>query len=240
MLSVPASGSRVLWVSLACLAVGLALSLGIAWASVYIFLGIVHTRPPFGPPHQYAFGPGPEDDRWSVHFHEYPLGVTRGEISKFRGAHWSWFDENGVERFINFSGPDTLPAWSRGREFTGSEPRGYKTYEIGAGWPFTAWKGEWRTLYGDSEGSACWYCVFMPGGLDPERPVLLPYHPVFPGFLYNIIFYGVAAYVGQGLFYMLPRALRRRRRRRKNRCSQCGYDANGLKRCPECGSENRA
>ncbi len=66
------------------------------------------------------------------------------------------------------------------------------------------------------------------------RSTILPYRPLWPGFLANTAIYALALW----LPFFGATAWRRARRRRRNRCPACGYSRAGLAAhapCPECG-----
>ena len=112
----------------------------------------------------------------------------------------------------------------------------------GRGWPLLSlWGGVRQTPPGAHMpywDPALTYYAILLHHLTPTKFVcprdlrILPWHPIWPGFAINTIFYA-------GLLWLpfAPRVLRRYVRRRCGRCLKCGYDLRGdLKEgCPECG-----
>ncbi len=147
-------------------------------------------------------------------------------------------DDIGINRNLELG---SIPEWSRAFvPPTKSEAKQrVHIQEQMNGWPFLAWRGEYSTdgSFLTSQQTNCipddrsvginaWY------GL-----VLFPYGPVFPGILYNALFFG-------GVLFITVRALKHTCRRiavavRTNRglCPHCAYDITGLTACPECGQE---
>ncbi len=71
---------------------------------------------------------------------------------------------------------------------------------------------------------------------------MLPVHPIWPGFAYNVAIYSVAAWGLGWTLWQVPRAIRGKRRKARGCCVRCGYDLKGLAAgaaCPECGAEPR-
>lgn len=122
------------------------------------------------------------------------------------------------------------------------------------GWPMLSWQSSemWefgRAFVPSAEGA--WivgplysrqvrYPVltwFLPDG------TLLPYRPLWPGFLINTALYStLSAIVLLTLSHGLT-SLRRNRRRRANHCPTCNYNRAGLSPtspCPECGDQPTA
>ena len=70
----------------------------------------------------------------------------------------------------------------------------------------------------------------------PPDEHLLPLDPVWPGFAYNTLAYGGAAWALLATPTLVGFIFgRKRRRRRRGLCVACGYDMRGLESCPECG-----
>ena len=65
----------------------------------------------------------------------------------------------------------------------------------------------------------------------PFEARVVPYRPLWPGILVNMLVLGGAAF----LVVESLRRLRARRRVRAGHCPACGYDMRGLAACPECG-----
>jgi hypothetical protein len=59
----------------------------------------------------------------------------------------------------------------------------------------------------------------------------LPLVALWPGFAYSALTIGAVLFVVQ----LVPRGVRRGLRRRRGRCVACGYELQGLVKCPECG-----
>lgn len=112
-------------------------------------------------------------------------------------------------------------------------------YEQDIGWPMRAF---WCCFFwGDYQmGSGP---VFADGlqfrqsnataGTTLSYPIILPVHVLWPGFVFNAIFYGSILWLCRGFW----RALCRSMRSWKGFCRTCGYDLRGnlLRGCPECG-----
>lgn len=95
------------------------------------------------------------------------------------------------------------------------------------GWPARALRAHHTVLVVDESYSEWESGILMrlPDG------TWVPWHPLWPGFVINCVFYGVAGW----LVIFAPFDLRRALRHRTGRCQACGYRvANGT--CPECGT----
>ncbi len=229
------------WVFVSLVA-GVAISLAIAWVTSWVFTRSEDHRV-FGDTRNRVFanGPGSEDNRWTIDMVHHPFGVYMSEIENREGRA---FHPSLVR---DRTGPGSIPHWSRARSVPDEKIYRYKydsvldgqsywykkVTEVAAGWPFTSWKGEWRTkeLAGSAEN---WYCIPVkkPG---VRLSILLPLMPVFPGALFNAIFWG-------GVFFVFTTDTKRsvlffvrHRRRRRGLCPHCAYDITGLTTCPECG-----
>ena len=68
-------------------------------------------------------------------------------------------------------------------------------------------------------------------------PRVFPFHPIWPGFAVNTIFYAAILWVP-----FAPFVLRRHIRRKRGRCPQCAYDLRSdlTSGCPECGWRREA
>lgn len=79
--------------------------------------------------------------------------------------------------------------------------------------------------------------IRLPDGSQTTNPKLeiraIPYRPIWPGLIFNTIFYALLAFIT----HRLVRTIREHRRFTKGRCPKCKYDlnANFAPGCPECG-----
>ena len=94
---------------------------------------------------------------------------------------------------------------------------------LSAGWPSRCVVGTYG--YGDSQRT-----VF--DGLLRTPFAYLPYHPTWPGFAVNTVFYAVVLY----LVTVGPFALRRLLRIHRGLCPKCSYPAGTSPVCTECGA----
>lgn len=108
---------------------------------------------------------------------------------------------------------------------------------IAAGWPLRAFEGRVKRTQGlarviqSTPVEAGLRVVQIDWlGLKPTR---VPYHPIWPGFLINTLFY---AAIWLGLFFVMKR-VSRHLRSPLGRCPRCRYDLRGDldAGCPECG-----
>ena len=86
---------------------------------------------------------------------------------------------------------------------------------------------------------------YIPG-LESWRTLTIPLMPVFPGFIVDVLFWGLFAwaieYVIRGVLFVLKfllginRRKLRATRRANNQCISCGYPRGEFDTCPECGS----
>ncbi len=120
------------------------------------------------------------------------------------------------------------------------EVRRFSGFECAAGFPaLSAWHG--LNVKRDDTATT-------PGGIrlpDPTGMVnaayevrAIPYRPIWPGLIFNTIFYALLAFVT----HRLLRTIREHRRFTKGRCPTCRYDlnANFAPGCPECGWRREA
>jgi len=68
-------------------------------------------------------------------------------------------------------------------------------------------------------------------GIQTGRRYSLPLYPRPAGFAMNTLVYGAGALA----LTLLADGWRLWRRQKRSRCVRCGYDVNGVARCPECG-----
>jgi len=86
---------------------------------------------------------------------------------------------------------------------------------------------------------------YIPG-LESWRTLSVPLMPIFPGFIVDVLFWGLFAwgmeYVIKGALFVLKFVLGihkkqlRAARRVNNQCITCGYPRGDFDTCPECGS----
>ncbi len=116
---------------------------------------------------------------------------------------------------------------------------GYETNPLylRAGWPLFAAQG--REIYGFPTGTSVGRTHELIGLMPVKigrRYVDIPYRPIWPGVLGNLLFYTTPALVLLASMRLGLLALRRRRRRRRGKCIGCGYEpGEGITNCPECG-----
>jgi hypothetical protein len=147
------------------------------------------------------------------------------------------------------SGDEGLPRWSKLRALQGPFTSGAQfgaarqTIEVATGWPWRALKSEFHDYPpGTSPPAGKPYAtvsgIEMPVGVVKRGalffvPRALPYRPILPGLIADVMLYGLMWW---GLLTLLP-SIRRWRRRRSGLCIACGYDLQGDQAggCPECG-----
>ena len=105
---------------------------------------------------------------------------------------------------------------------------------VSAGWPCLALESEYW-IDGPKRVRSPWG-ITLPldiFGFGPRSFKKLPGRPIWPGFLFNTLFYAAILW----LVIPGPFALRRLIRRRRGLCPACGYDLRHGEHeaCPECG-----
>jgi hypothetical protein len=114
----------------------------------------------------------------------------------------------------------SLAAWTYGWHGGGLHGSGYIAPE---------WRGALFVSCND------WRRTAFVSDSSGKRQLLLGWHPLWPGFALNTLFYAPIAWS----LWQLPLAIRRRARRRAGKCTHCAYDLKGLTPdtpCPECGT----
>jgi hypothetical protein len=106
------------------------------------------------------------------------------------------------------------------------------------GWPWLAMSGE-RTLTAGTQSQPWGYRprgFTMPMG-NLNQPPLLPYRPIWSGFLLDTILFGVVLWVASWVLTRPLTVLKVVRRLRRGQCLQCGYNLlyDFARGCPECG-----
>jgi len=140
----------------------------------------------------------------------------------------------GVERIFK---AESIPSWTRIASVPSIEDAqlGVHVIEQLNGWPFLAWRGEARWNSTGLVYRKCFPSTKSMGWAFWKSLVLFPYEPVFPGVLYNSLFFG-------GILFITVRIIKHTRRRiteavrlSRHQCTKCKYDITGLTTCPECG-----
>ncbi len=146
--------------------------------------------------------------------------------------------ERGTLPFV----PTKLPLYS-GRAWwtTDALPAADSTGNVGCGWPTLALSARVRPT--PASVIARERSIVIKGGfvlgnkaLNPPRdetlPIILPYRPIWPGFIVN-----TGAYGGLLLaIFVVPGLIRRWVRRRRGQCPACGYPRGVSAVCSECGA----
>ncbi len=124
-------------------------------------------------------------------------------------------------------------SWGRLRDALSTDASQVAAVEEARGWPmlaFWAWRDSKWTTPGTSAGG-----FFLEEGLFSEPWRVLPYTPIWRGFIADTVVYA-GVWAGP---LLVPLLLRRRVRLARSRCPDCGYDlaATGgpVCGCPECG-----
>ncbi len=176
---------------------------------------------------------GPTDEhgnRWRIRVDRN----QRGDPFQIRFDSIAFGD--GSERSVT---PAELPAWSRVTDFpTSSQSRGgLKIVEQVGGWPFRAWRAEYR-VDGALAAPRCIMCLPDQRGVwlgSWMEVTLYPYGPMFPGVISNTLIHGTTLYIVFRVTRHYGRRYRRWSRLARGRCPNCAYDIRGQSACPECG-----
>ncbi|HWB18891.1 MAG TPA: hypothetical protein VG711_01210 [Phycisphaerales bacterium] len=171
---------------------------------------------------------------WSLtHYAELEYGRDDEERKRMldealsRGFRCVVFD--GAQGSLAF-GIDSGQGYQKLHVFPYSLYRYTGYHEFSAGYPCKALEGYWMR----STDQDPWEQV---GGIAVTRPMdngdrrLIPYTPMWPGFLVNSLFYGAIVW---GIF-AATFTMRRMIRRKQNLCSHCGYPIGVSDVCTECG-----
>jgi hypothetical protein len=169
---------------------------------------------------------------------------------------WRWERPSGVVvlvHHVSFRGDDPpsetpveewVPEWSRAfyEEPLGSGEDMIRIYgpriAKGNGWPLISMGGAFGVTPEVPRRVYSWYAIFLDPPPSQPRPSfkvlgcrLLPFRPIWPGFAFNTVFYGVLLW----LLIRGPYALRRLNRRRRGLCPKCAYPMGNSPTCAECG-----
>ncbi|USN99358.1 MAG: hypothetical protein H6810_01390 [Phycisphaeraceae bacterium] len=232
-------------IGLGYLAAGVLLSLATAWGTIF-YVGIANQS--LGTI-RYLGAEG-ADRHWISVIHYLRLGVAIGEhMHPARDP----LDSRGPTSELGpgWERVEFLPSWSRGKQAPdGALPVYVHIFETAAGWPVTAWKGEFRATNDyhipmrTSDGKPWWSLIvpmnypYMHG-----KVTVLPVRPIFPAILWSVAIYTGAAVFAcrftRAAFVLLIREPIRWKRRRSGLCAKCGYEIRGVAVCPECGEQAR-
>ena len=129
-----------------------------------------------------------------------------------------WENPPGSFTFWNGPGPQNLPIQTT----------------VSAGWPFYALTGEEWSVYSretENSTSSATHRIEVTSTTKPieigdysvDVQVLIPFSPIWPGFVIDTLFY---AAIWFGVFFGFTSA-KRAIRRKRGRCPRCGYDLRG-------------
>ena len=138
---------------------------------------------------------------------------------------------------------NTLPSWSNLLHHPPTTDDAFRRIEQVRGWPCLAMKSE-RTRWTDGRAPdqvvggvdlgpyVDWATpVTNQSGLGAAHWLDLPFHPIWPGFAINTVFYAFILW----LLFAAPFALRWRMRIKRGLCPKCAYPVGDSPRCTECG-----
>jgi hypothetical protein len=212
----PASWRRIAAAALAWLIVGALANVGVTWAiafapsqrleAVYLAYSVAKRKPQVLP--------------------AWPMRMPAMQVD-YKGTETQEFSTPWVTVISAWMWPRGADGGSQVSAWEGGWPARSLVYIFVArqGWAFKPESRYLSPIRLDGTSTA------IPG---TGTLVLLPTHPLWPGFLINSIFY---SFVAWGV-WQIPLALRRWRRRHRGQCVKCGYDRAGLAAgaaCPECG-----
>lgn len=110
---------------------------------------------------------------------------------------------------------------------------------VGLGWPFIAVSCAYEisSIPGQPIANVQWGFGPIDVVNPPGQPIVLPFRPVWPGFLLDSAIFGVSLWVALLCLVRPLRAMRELRRMRLGQCLVCGYDLryDFVRGCPECG-----
>lgn len=200
---------------------GAIVNVAVAWGlvlSIWSFSGVVPSYT------QTAF---PHEEQWLRRMgwvRDYRPDGTTGKIMVMR------FQDLGKPSLQLFIFEEELPPYDLvGGNHGARYPAKLVAYLYRAGFPFRSVEGG-HTL----EGAALNYARARAYWALPMHQRIyrdLPFHPIWPGFAINTIFYATILW----LLWATPFALRRRRRVKRGQCPACAYPIGTNPRCTECG-----
>jgi hypothetical protein len=187
---------------------------------------------------------------WGLVVRAYYSGWTIGPTSRAEPSDWPFnVPPEWPEKADEATDVSAFGCTLRHRYHVGTERGdGYRAHSETAGLPLRSLSSSWSLwvpkgvpdVVGKAPGADRDGAVHprldwrVPLTLPGKGEIDLPAQPVWPGFVFNTLFYAVLCRA----LWQVPLALRRRRRRRLGRCSVCGYDQSDLPAgtpCPECG-----
>ncbi len=206
---------RVLLVFAACVFMGLATNILVAWAiAVWV--------------------PYPDPRIWD--------NPTSGPVASITGIPADWPVTDHIAR-RNAIGRTEWQFMQRDDPITKKPPPDYTVLHLyRVGWPLESLESQTasRHAFGRLPNSTWSPAIRIPSALRPEWLTRsgreyqdeLPLRPIWPAFALNTLFYSTVVWVLVIAFY----SIRRVRRRLGSRCASCGYPISGLTLCPECGT----
>ena len=173
---------------------------------------------------------GDSDSLWAVELVPLSLGVYISTLQDWTGHDITSWTQGHVT-----SDTAHLPSWSRANSRPNMEKFGDRVYEVAAGWPVVSWSGEMREDNIHNEISF-WFCWRIQNGNKTDFPLLIPFKPVFVGFVFDASVWGVMAWMIFNIVSSSHSYLLCSLRRRKGLCPTCAYNITDLTTCPECGN----
>ena len=182
---------------------------------------------------------------------EYIASLAVREAWGMTDLRWIAIANDGMGRFT--ADEEMPPYWSRTARLNGPFVSATvfgvpdRRIEVATGWPWRALRAEYRgnAMGVRGPGNAIYSTVSgieLPGRFvrrhGNQRPAALPYEPIWPGLMADVMLFGILWW---GLIGAVS-ALRGWRRRQRGCCVACGYDLCGELEggCPECGWKRRA
>lgn len=216
--------SAIMWAGrrgIACLVLGAAATVGVAWGSELCFLR-AEPSPQMPAPM--------ERDGWMWTVAQWSAPGRRTFVVMPIGSSTSAAARSvRMSRRQQAPTADVYPEWV---PFPTDNQRVREVRALGFGWPLVALRSEVWTEVGASRPRLRGAVGEAPRAISRRSyPVGLSVWPVWPGLVVDTGLYAAVAAVPM---FLWP-AVRRRRWKREGLCSACGYERGGLPVCPECG-----